>query len=398
MRRSRASVPVIILFVIFGKCVFAAGEPDIVRPAEKPKTPILEAKRILPEEAIWSETVNGLQARIVLKRREVCNGTPIMSTYLVLKNVRNLSSSMKLVWSPEQMKCAVVDKAGAALPHAYGPYSGGGPGRMELVVPVRGEIWFDISHHGLGIPRDKAALMDFGPTRSWVIDPDGKEYFFKAELEFAKPKEDRENSMWVWHGRVELPQVAIPLKAEPIDASILADRIDVLGARMLEYGSDASDEAMDALSLIDDPRVVPWYLKAVATDRYSLKMNAIDRLARLEGDDAFGGLKIGMATQGKDIGHCSTPELAASSANNIRLAAVHALSRTSHPDAKGLLKNMTTDPDDGVRMTAMQALARTESAESLELLQKMSKDPSESVRREASRFLEQRAAKPDAGK
>ena len=167
---------------------------------------------------------------------------------------------------------------------------------------------------------------------------------------------------------------------------------------MLEYGSDASDEAMDALSLIDDPRVVPWYLKAVATDRYSLKMNALDRLAHLEGDDAFGGLKIGMATQGKDVGHCSTPELAASLANNIRLAAVHALSRTSHPDAKGLLKNMTTDPDDGVRMTAMQALARTESAESLDLLQKMSKDPSESVRREASRFLEQRAAKPDAGK
>ena len=40
-----------------------------------------------PAGGEWSAAVNGLQARLVLKRTEVVNGTPIISTYLELRNV-----------------------------------------------------------------------------------------------------------------------------------------------------------------------------------------------------------------------------------------------------------------------------------------------------------------------
>jgi len=385
----------LLSLVARGKLALFAGEAEVTQPVDAPPVATSEVKRVLPEEAIWSEPVNDLRARIEFKRREIVNGTPILATYLVLKNVRNGLGGMSLPWSTDHLKFSVVDDPGNEVRNESMNYSGGGGlGVTELIIPNRGELKVDISYSGLGIPADKLALIDLGWNDNWVLDASHGTCFFKARLVVAKSDKKQDDRVELWHGEIALPPVLIPIGAEPIDSATVAERTEILGARMLDVSSGLSDEARQALSLIDDPRVVPWYLRAMETDRYDLKHAALGRLARLEGDEALAGIKKGMSTQGKDIGNCSRPELAASSANNIRLSAVYALARSPHPDAKSLLKSMTSDRYEGVRMTAMQAMARLKMPAAQEVLEKMAHDPSETVRNEAKRILEMNQKKP----
>jgi HEAT repeat protein len=116
----------------------------------------------------------------------------------------------------------------------------------------------------------------------------------------------------------------------------------------------------------------------------------LDRLARLEGDAALEGLRIGMTTQGDDIGNCATAAVAASCAENIRGGAAGALARSPHTQAKALLLSMEEDPAMSVRLTVVQAAARMNTPESLALLERRTQDSDATVRGEAARLLELR--------
>jgi hypothetical protein len=73
---------------------------------------------------LWSDAVNGLKARIVLKRVRVINGTPIISTYLRLRNASDVMNPMTIPWDHKLMKFRVVDAEGNDLRAWSGPYSG----------------------------------------------------------------------------------------------------------------------------------------------------------------------------------------------------------------------------------------------------------------------------------
>jgi hypothetical protein len=198
-----------------------------------------------------------LRARIFFKRSQVLNGTPILSTYLVLQNVSGVMNPMKVVWSTERMKFRVVDAAGKEPQRDAASYDGGGfGGPAELILPLRGELSFDISCPGLGIRGDQAALIDLGWSDNWTIKKDAADYFMHATLEVEKVKGPSDNSIRAWASRLELPPVEIPLEAEPIDPATIEARIEDLGTKMLSQSGD-SEEAVRALSLIDDPRVIP---------------------------------------------------------------------------------------------------------------------------------------------
>ena len=116
-----------------------------------------------PEQSAWSAAVNGLQARLMLKRTAVVNGTPIISTYLELRNVANVGNPMLLRGANAKQEFKVIDADGRALPPpASMEFDGktGGIGGIDLVIPWHGTLSFDISGCGLGIPADKAGLID----------------------------------------------------------------------------------------------------------------------------------------------------------------------------------------------------------------------------------------------
>jgi hypothetical protein len=374
--RPKTLRPLMLVVVWMSLAVAAIAEPATTRPAEK--------------EANWSEESNGLRARLSMRRGHVVNGTGIVVTYLELSNVSDLGTPMLVIVRSGSVKFSVTDADGRDVPQANGPFSGRVFDVPELVLPHDSSIRFRIGPRGFGIPADQAALVDLGPMQGWVLPRDGKAYYLQGVLEVAKVKDDRTERGTLWHGKVELPRVRIPTEPEPTDPATLGPRIDELGAKMLDKDSRESEAAVRELSLIDDPRVIPWYVQAMQTRSYSLKFNALDRLSRLEGEGALEGLKIGMTTQGEDIGNTTAPAVANQSAEGIRHSAALALSRSPHPKAKTLLFTMEDDPDTAVRITVVQTAARMDTPESLALLKRRTHDPAGSVRGEAERLLKLR--------
>jgi len=342
------------------------------------------------DDAPWSETSNGLRARLFTRLSHISNGTGIVVTQLELGNVRALKNPTLVTMHLKDIAYRVTDADGRDVPKTGLPFSSPVVDPIELVMPHDSSIRFRVGPLGFGIPPDQAALVDLGPNFGAVLPRDGKAYYLSAVLDIPEVREVRGDRGKLWHGRLDLPRVRIPTEPEPLDAATLGPLIDQLGARMLGANWDDSEEAVRQLSLIDDPRVVPWYVKAMRTDSYDLKSHALERLARLEGDAALLGLRIGMTTQGGDIGNCATAAGAASCAENIRGGAAGALARSPHPQAKALLLSMEEDPAMSVRLTVVHAAARMNTPESLALLERRAKDSNATVRGEAARLLELR--------
>ncbi|MDZ4287969.1 MAG: HEAT repeat domain-containing protein, partial [Prosthecobacter sp.] len=276
------------------------------------------------------------------------------------------------------------------IPISGGAYSGFSVDTPPLVLPLDSLLRFRIGPTGWGVGADQAAMLDLGSQYGWLFPHDSKAYYLQATLELPPQKDDRSGDAIVWHGKLHLPRVRIPIEPDPIDPKTIGPRIDELGPKLLDPNSEVSDAAIDELSLIDDPRVIPWYIKAVKSDTYSLRFRAIDRLARMEGDEALAGLKIGMTTRGSDMGHCATEQVAADIAGNIRLLAAQSLERSPHPQAKSLLWTMEKDPSKSVRLTVVQAAARVDTPETLAIVQRGTQDTDKMVRDEATRLMNDR--------
>jgi hypothetical protein len=58
----------------------------------------------------WSSPVNGLQARLSVARGQALNGTPLITTYLELRNVADVANVMELPFNPGPMRFEVIDE------------------------------------------------------------------------------------------------------------------------------------------------------------------------------------------------------------------------------------------------------------------------------------------------
>ena len=362
----------------------AIGLPAATRQsaAEQPLNPpggAIVAACTAQADAPWSKPVNGLQARIFLKRTEVFQGTPIIATFLELRNVSNVMNPMRVAWTRRGMKLRVLDSKGREV--TPGPVAHSGPvvDKLDLLLPLRSTLAFDVSEGGWGVFADKA-----GQLETWTFERDDQDYYLHAVLEVAEGRRARDGFTLPWHGKLEIPRVLVPLKPEKLDPATLGPLIEKLGRKMFSGDCDVSQEAVRALSLVDDPRVVPWYVKAMDTDQYDLKFAALDRLARFNSDAAIEGIKQGMRPQkderDKDV---------------IRHLAASALLRSPHPQAKKLLLTMRDDPYREVRVIVVEALGKMHDKESLDLLEKLSHDADKGVREQAAECLESRTKKPE---
>lgn len=342
------------------------------------------------DDATWSETSNGLRARLFTRLSHISHGCGIVVTQLELGNVRALKNPMLVTMHLKDITYRVTDADGHDVPTAGLPFSSPVVDPIELVLPHDCSIRFRVGPLGFGIPGDQAALVDLGPYFGRVLPRDGKAYYLSAVLDIPEVREVRGDRGKLWHGRLDIPRVRIPTEPEPLDPATLEPLIDQLGARMLGTNWDDSEEAVRQMSVIDDPRVVPWFVKAMRTDSYNLKSHALDRLARLDGDAALLGLRIGMTTKGDDIGNCATAAVAASCAENIRRATACALARSPHAEANALLLSMEEDAAMSVRLTVVQAAARMNTPESLAVIDRRTHDSDGTVRGEAARLLELR--------
>ncbi len=163
-------------------------------------------------ESPWSKPVNGIQARLTMKKADIVNGTQIISAYLTLRNVSDVGNPMKLDWTDNNLSFRVVDEKGNKVsPPSALPYDGGGGFVGELVLPFESSLTFIVSKRGLGIPEGKAALLDLGPRESWIMEEtDGRKHFLEATLKIENAKKSEGERYW--HGTIEIPKVEIPVK------------------------------------------------------------------------------------------------------------------------------------------------------------------------------------------
>src|SRR5215472_6222182 len=149
----------------------------------------------------WSSPVNGLQARLSLARGQAFNGTPLIATYLELRNVASVANVMEVAFNPEAIQFEVVDNQDKLLAPTPSPYD-------ELVVevgmlrlPHDSYLRFDISHHGAGVPKNQAGLLDLGLFHIWVFSPGDKRSFYLRGRFSVDPRKER-----TWSGMIEMPK------------------------------------------------------------------------------------------------------------------------------------------------------------------------------------------------
>jgi hypothetical protein len=320
-------------------------------------------------EAPWSATVGGLQARLILAPREIQHGTPLVSVRLELRDVRGVLGSLFVPWTKVELKWRVDDAAGNRVPKTGSvAWSGQRAPPADLVLPAGATLSFELTDRGRRAVAGQAAMIDFGPFNVFLIPRDG-DYFLSGSMTVWVPFGFGEAGNW--DGSIVFPAVRIPVRSDARVISANASAIDALGAKMLDRRNwQAADDALRALSLIDDVRVVPWYLEALREASTLVVPRALDGLSRFDSDPALEGIRSVMTSED----------------GNVRHTAAIALSLSPHAEAKRLLWTMIDDPRQALRMVVVRAAGEADS-EATAVLEHAVDDPDATVSATARALL-----------
>jgi hypothetical protein len=181
------------------------------------------------------------------------------------------------------------------------------------------------------------------------------------------------------------------------DPAKLGKMIARLGDKMLDRTDSAEAErAEKMLAAIHDERVIPHFAALAEKPHSSPRFAACAPLGRYKNDEAFEALKKLAKTTGADIrSSATTLELAESSADGVRHAAVHAIAGSPHPRAIAFLWTFADDRYYGVRLTVLHKAAELKTPEARAIIQEMTSDAHVTVCNEAIRYLK-KLAKEDA--
>ena len=188
--------------------------------------------------------------------------------------------------------------------------------------------------------------------------------------------------------------LTVPLELVPYDDQKMGQLIDSLGQSIVDdrrlFNDGSNGSVVEQLSVIEDLRVVKYFVQTVSELDRSTRFHSLRVLAKHNSDEALRGIEIGLATTGADMRPGSTTdEVAESSAESIRHSAALALSRSPHPKAKTRLLSLLDDSNDAVRLTAVQCLGDQKDPGSLNRLKQMTSDSNEYVRSEAIRYIKE---------
>jgi hypothetical protein len=156
----------------------------------------------------WSQPVDGLQARLVPARQRAVNETPIIVTYLELRNVSDRATAIALPIDGEDvvMEFSVVDAAGKSVPPDSGPFDELRADVGMVRIPYDSTLRLNVAHRGAGIPKGYAAHLDLGALANWEFKPGDKgTYFLKGKVTVKQSDAER------WSGTLLLPAVKLPI-------------------------------------------------------------------------------------------------------------------------------------------------------------------------------------------
>jgi len=305
----------------------------------------------------WSRPVNGLSARICLSRIAVYNGSPLIQATVSFWN-GTYEPRMSIAWRVGAIDFSIVDSHGAPVTAGINVDGMQGGSIMSgrdppLILPPHGEISIPIPGGG-GVARDKAAVLQLGTFPDiYAFEPTDRPLFLHAVFELHKQAPAERGD---WSGRIVFPDVRIPLGLTSANPATFAATLAEADALIATGDPEKTIAAVDRLSLLNDLRVVPLYMKAFALSDYSVKFRVIDNLGALlrhfpkaNLDAVMAGLTQASRIGPADAGRATNEKVAAEVASVLRQSVVQVLAGSSNPDARKLLMTMQSDPDEKVR-------------------------------------------------
>ena len=138
----------------------------------------------------WSLPVNGLEARLSFEKGEKLNGTPLIATYLELRNVAEVANVIELPFNQNCMQFEVIDERNELLPQPPNHFDEVFVEIGLLRMPHDSYLRFNISHRGAGVPKNETGLLDLGASHSWTFRPGDKHsYYLRGRLSVEPGKE-----------------------------------------------------------------------------------------------------------------------------------------------------------------------------------------------------------------
>jgi hypothetical protein len=159
----------------------------------------------------WSESVNGLRARLVFGEERVLYGTRIPEVCLELQNASDIGNPMEFDFDASKFirfDLRSSDDKPGPKPAGIADADGFILEPFHITIPQGGTLKFPITWRGYGIPREGGTALGFEGA-FWVIPASDKsKYFLSATLEVPQTQRDP-NRARRWHGTIKIPPVIV---------------------------------------------------------------------------------------------------------------------------------------------------------------------------------------------
>ena len=170
---------------------------------------LLLAAPVVDQAGQWSESVGGLQARLIISQKPMVNGTSIVSVHLEIRNVSDIGNPMEVPVHPEKIKFTLLDSADKPVSESFLPRSGIGVQWGDLILPFDSSMRLGLTCYNVAIPKDERALIPL-PSQDWVIKKGDKTtYCLKATI---SSEGENKSSKHIWLGLITTPTVVIKLR------------------------------------------------------------------------------------------------------------------------------------------------------------------------------------------
>jgi hypothetical protein len=156
---------------------------------------------------VWSEPINGLQARLELVEKPRLHGVRWLVPYLELRNVRDLANPMEVDCSGTCLKVELVD-ANGKIRDWSGSRSGPHADPGTITLPMDSELRFSLECRNWGIPKDAEAMVSTDSGAWKFANEDNGKYFIRAKLS----AEETQPNWKQWYGEIQTPLVPVEWK------------------------------------------------------------------------------------------------------------------------------------------------------------------------------------------
>ena len=164
----------------------------------------------------WSETVNGLRARLLLGERHIPSGVSIPEVYLEVHNVSDRGLLLEFDYiARSSVRFELKSADGKPVPRSLTVVGGNRcHDTLQVQLPMDGTLRFPVSCHSALGSANGSTVLQLDPNEAiWEIPATNSlAYFLSGTLEVAEPTPEVEKASWPnwrWHGTIKIPPVDV---------------------------------------------------------------------------------------------------------------------------------------------------------------------------------------------